>query len=103
MKKSREEILADVMLLLRPLADDWEYSGDVTQDTYLLADMGFQSLDVVVLGTAVQEHYGQVLPFPELFAEIGQRELRDISVGEWVDFINKHLNDVPSQRLEDRA
>ena len=103
MKKSREEILADVMLLLRRLADDWEYSGDVTQDTYFFADMGLQSLDVVVLGTAVQENYGQVLPFPKLFAEIGQRELRDISVGEWVDFIYKHLNDVPSQNPEDGA
>ena len=38
MKKSREEILADVMLLLRRLADDWEYGGDITEDTYLLAD-----------------------------------------------------------------
>ena len=103
MKRSHEEILADVMLLLRQLADDWEYSGDITEDTYLLADMGFESLDVVVLGTAVQERYGRVLPFPELFAEIGQRELRDISVGEWVDFIYEHLNDVPSQNLEDRA
>ena len=103
MKKSREEILADVMLLLRRLADDWEYGGDITEDTYFFADMGLQSLDVVVLGTAVQEHYGQVLPFPKLFAEIGQRELRDSSVGEWVDFIYKHLNDVPSQNPEDGA
>jgi acyl carrier protein len=103
MKRRREEILTDVKLLLRRLADDWEYGGDITQDTYLLADMGFESLDVVVLGTAVQERYGQVLPFPELFAEIGQRELRDISVGEWVDFIHQHLNDIPSQNRQDRA
>ena len=103
MQKSREEILADILLLLRRLADDWEYSGDITQDTYLLADMGFKSLDVVVLGTAVQEHYRQVLPFPELFAEIGQREVRDLSVSEWVDFIYKHLNNVPSQNSEYRA
>lgn len=103
MKKGREEILADVLLLLHRLADDWEYDGDVTEDTYLFADMGFESLDVVVLATAVQEHYGQVLPFPEFFAEIGQRELRDISVGQWVDFVYRHLNDVPSQRLEDRG
>ena len=103
MKKSREEIMEDVLLLLRRLAEDWEYSGEVTQDTFLLVDMGFKSLDVVVLGTAVQEHYGQVLPFPQLFAEIGQRELRDISVGEWVDFICKHLDDGPPQNLEESA
>lgn len=90
--KSREEILADTLLLLRRLADDWEYSGDVTQDTYLFSDMGFQSLDVVVLATALQEHYKQVLPFAEFFAEVGQRERQDISVGEWVDFMYEHLN-----------
>jgi len=92
MRKSREEILADMLLLLQQLADDWEYTGEITEDTYLLADMGLQSLDVVVLSAAVQEHYGRVLPFPEFFAEIGQRELRDVSVGEWVDFVDKHLN-----------
>lgn len=90
--RSREAILKDVLSLLRELAGDWEYHGDITQDTYLFADMGLESLDVVVLGTAVQEHYGQVLPFPEFFAEVGQRELQDISVGEWVDFVYKHLD-----------
>jgi acyl carrier protein len=89
-KKSRDEILVDVVMLLRRLADDWEYSGEITQDTQFIADMGFQSLDVVVLSAAVQEHYEQVLPFPELFAEIGQRPIPDISVGEWVDFVHKH-------------
>lgn len=103
MKRSREEILADLLLLLRGLADDWEYSGEITPDTYLLADMGFESLDVVVLSTAVQEHYGQGLPFPEFFAEIGQRQLRDVSVGEWVDFIYKYLDEVPSPKPGERA
>ena len=103
MKKSREEVLADVLLLLRGLADDWEYNGDITQDTCFLADMGLRSLDVVVLGIAVQERYKQVLPFPALFAEIGQRERRDASVGEWVDFIHTHLDDIPSPKPEDGA
>jgi acyl carrier protein len=94
MKKSREEILADVLSLLIGLADDWDYSGPITLSTYFFANLGFESLDVVVLAASVQERYGQVLPFPELFAEIGERELRDISVGEWVDFIHQHLNEV---------
>lgn len=91
MKKSREEILTEILLLLQKLANDWDYEGEITEDTCLLTDMSLGSLEVVVLGTAVQEHYRQVLPFPELYAEIGQREQRDISVGEWVDFIHKHL------------
>ena len=97
MKKTREEIKTDNLLLLRRLANDWEYSGVITEETYLLANMGFESLDVVILSAQVQEHYGQILPFTELFSEIGQREHKDISVGEWVDFIYKHLNAVPER------
>lgn len=97
MKRSHEEIQKDTLLLLWTIANDWEYSGNITRNTYFLADLGFESLDVVILSTQVQEHYGRVLPFTELFAEIGQRELKDISVGEWVDFIYRHLDTVPSQ------
>jgi acyl carrier protein len=93
MSKTREGVMADVLHLLDQLADDWEYSGEITPQTYFFAEMGFESLDIVVLATSIQEHYGQVMPFPEFFAEIGQRENRDISVGEWVDFVHKHLNE----------
>jgi acyl carrier protein len=104
MKRTREEIQADTVLLLKRLAEDWEYGGEVTEGTLFLADMGFESLDVVILSAQVQEHYRQILPFTDLFNEIGQRELKDISVGEWVDFIHKHLAEaplgVPAERAE---
>jgi len=96
MKASRDQILSDVLDLLRKLADDWEYTGEITPQTRFFADMGLGSLDVVVLGTAVQEHYKQVLPFAELFAQVGQRALPDIPVGEWVDFIHQHLDQGPA-------
>jgi acyl carrier protein len=103
MKRTREEIKTDTLLLLQRLADDWEYGGHVTEDTCLLADMGFESLDVVILSAQVQEHYGQVLPFSDLFSEIGQRERKDISVGEWVDFVHKHLDSTPAEIPPERA
>jgi acyl carrier protein len=93
MNKTREEVMGDVLHLLSQLADDWEYSGEIAPETYFFADMGFESLDIVVLATSIQEHYGRVMPFPEFFAEVGQREIRDISVGEWVDFVHQHLNE----------
>ena len=98
MRGNREEILTDINMLLRKLGDDWEYTSEISEATYLLRDMGFESLGVVALGSAVQEHYDQVIPFPELFAEIEQRELRDISVGERVDFIHEHLDEIPAPK-----
>jgi acyl carrier protein len=92
MQKSRDQVLTEILAFLGKLADDWEYSDEITEETYLLADMGLASLDVVILANALQEHYGQVFPFTEFYAEIGQRELRDVSVGEWVDFIFNNLD-----------
>jgi acyl carrier protein len=91
MRVSREDVMADVLGLLRKLAGDWEYTGEITPSTRFFADMGLASLDVVVLGTAVQEHYGRRFPFVEFFSEIGQRQMPDIPVSEWVDFIHRHL------------
>ena len=92
MIKNRKEILEDVLVALRQLAEDWEFDGAIGEETLLLTDIGLASLDLVVLANAAQQRYDQALPFPELFAELGQKETRDVSVGEWADFICEHLN-----------
>lgn len=91
MVKTREEVMADVLHLFGELANDWEYSGEITPGTLLFDDLGLQSLDVVVLATSIQQHYGRALPFADLFATMGQRGIRDISVSDWVDFVYLHL------------
>lgn len=92
MSRSREEILEDVLELLEQLAQDWDYDATVGEETRIFGDLGFESLDAVVLGTAIQEHYKQQMPFANLLAEVGQREVRDLSVAELVDFIDAHLD-----------
>jgi acyl carrier protein len=88
----QESITADVLGLLSQLARDWEYSGEISPETFLFADLGFESIDAVVLASYVQDHYQRQLPFPELLAELGRREVKDISIGELVEFIHYHLN-----------
>jgi acyl carrier protein len=92
-----QQVLNDVLNLMTELAGDWEYSGEITPDTRLLADLSMESLGLVVLGTAIQEHYGR-LPFSEFLADIGQRptEERDLSIGELVEFICRHKVSVTS-------
>ncbi|MEO8592215.1 MAG: phosphopantetheine-binding protein [Candidatus Solibacter sp.] len=87
-----EIIQADVLKLLHELARDWEYSGEITPDTWLFGDLGFESIDAVVLASFVQEHYGRTFPFPQLLAEIGQREVKDLRISELVAFMHQHLN-----------
>lgn len=93
---SRETILADVLELVNQLAEDWEYSGTISPETYLFADLGFESIDAVVLASFVQERYQRQFPFPELLAELGRREVKDIRLGELVEFIHQHLDGTPT-------
>jgi acyl carrier protein len=89
--KSDPEVLAGLLELLDELKGDWEYEGEITQETYFISDLGLESLDIVVLSTMIQQQYGR-LPFPEYFDEIAQRpvDVRDVSVAELVDFVCRH-------------
>jgi acyl carrier protein len=89
--KSDPEVLAGLLELLDELKGDWEYEGEITPETFFIADLGLESLDIVVLSTMIQQQYGR-LPFPEYFDEIAQRpvDVRDVSVAELVDFVCRH-------------
>ena len=91
---SREAVLDTVLKTLIQLADDWEYSKEITPNTFFVADLGLESIDLVVLGATIQKHYNQTLPFAEFLAEIGQREVRDIRIDEFVEFVYQHLNNM---------
>lgn len=84
-------VLDGILSLLDELKGDWEFAGDITPDTCFVADLGLESLEIVVLATMIQQQYGR-LPFPEWFDEIGQRpvEERDVSVAELVSFVCDH-------------
>ena len=91
MKTSRQEILDYVLKTLEDLAQDWDQTDAVTEKTLLFSELGFESLDAVVLGTNIQDHFDTQMPFSELLVEIGEQQ-RDLSVGELVDFIDTHVS-----------
>ena len=79
------------MRLLDQLSEDWDYDEEITGATWLFSDLGFQSLDAVVLGNTLQERFGRPIPFADLLVAIGQRPVNDVTVDEWVDFTTKSL------------
>lgn len=87
---TRAEILDDVARLL---ADHLGVppSTPIDEKTRFFADLGLASIDAVVLGEAIRAHYPRPVPFEELMAEIGRRADRDMSIGELVAFLDKHL------------
>jgi acyl carrier protein len=91
-------VLAGILDLLDELAGDWEYDGEIGFDTRFIADLGLESLEIVVLGTMIQQRYGR-LPFAEYLDELGQRtvEERDVSVAELAEFVCEHRQPVPEE------
>ncbi len=91
MKQTRDDIQEYVLATLQELCQDWDYSRPVGPSSLLFTELGLESLDAVVLGTTIQEHFHKPLPFAELLSEIG-REQRDLSIRELVDFVDRNLN-----------
>jgi acyl carrier protein len=87
---AKAEILGDIASILSTQLGV-QSSGSVDLETRFFADLGLASIDAVVLGEAIQNHYNRPLPFNDLMAEIGRRTDRDVSIGELVAFVSEHL------------
>ena len=75
---------------MQDLCQDWDYAEPVGPESLLFTGLGMESLDAVVLCTAIQEHYRITMPFAELLAEIGQKQ-RDLSIAELAEFVGQHV------------
>jgi acyl carrier protein len=91
MNMTQQDIEAFVFGRLEAAKADWDYEEPIHGTTLIFRELGLRSLDVVILGVAIQEFVGQQLPFEQLFAELGEAQ-RDLSVQELVDFVARHVN-----------
>lgn len=91
MNPSREQILQYILHVLEELRADWDLAVSIGPGSCLVGDLGFESLDLVVMGTSIQEHYQAQIPFVEFLAAIGQRAKRDATVEELVEFVYRQL------------
>jgi len=90
MINTNSEVLDTVIEMISRSAGDWEYSGPISAETYLLADLGYESLDLVVLGTVIEERYGR-MAFAEFLAGLGQRAVHDVTIEEIAEFVCEHI------------
>jgi acyl carrier protein len=68
-----------------------EYSGAIGPQTLFFADLGMMSIDAVVLGEALEKHYGRRFPFPQFLAGLAQRGAQDLPIGELAEFLHRNL------------
>jgi acyl carrier protein len=93
LSRGREAILRDLVQLLTDMTQDWDlnFSGGITGGTRLTADLGFESIDAVMLIGEIQRLYGRKdLPFERLFLVNG-KYVDDVQVATVADFLTEHL------------
>ena len=91
---SQEAILGDVVEILKNMTSEWDVGldGPMGAETKLIADLGFESIDVVQFIVAIQEKYKRRdLPFEQLVMVDG-RYVDEIAVNDTVTFLHRHLN-----------
>ncbi|MCK9419579.1 MAG: acyl carrier protein [Nitrospirae bacterium] len=91
---SAETIQSGLTGILKEMTADWDlfYSGDIGADTKLIEELGFESIDIVQLVVAIQEHFKRRdFPFEELLMADG-RYVDEITVRDTVSFLHGHLN-----------
>ncbi len=87
-------VLNDLTNILADLTADWETSLDapIGPQTRLIGDLSFESIDVVHLITAIEEHYGRRdLPFEEVMMQDG-KYVDEVTVGQLSEFLASHLS-----------
>jgi acyl carrier protein len=91
---SRAEIDAGVVWILEEMTSDWDldFEGGVGSGTRLIADLAFESIDVVQFVVALEERFGcRGLPFEQLLMSDG-RYVDDLTVAQVAAFLDAHLN-----------
>ncbi|MCR9092004.1 acyl carrier protein [Algiphilus sp.] len=85
-----EAILQRLKDVLEDFIEDWdiELGEEIGRDTLLLADLEFESIDIIQLVVAIEETFGKrKLPFEQVLMKDG-RYVDDLSVGAIADFLH---------------
>lgn len=88
---TRVVIRDDVVKVLKQVRDDVQFSTEVTEQTGLFRDLGFESIDAVALGSMLEEHYNRSLPFAQFLTKAKEENVDDITVGRLVTFLMSSL------------
>ena len=91
-KLTRDQVRSALIRLLKEAREDWDDSIVVTDATGIFRELGFESIDAIGLGSALEEHFGGVLPFPEFMSKARDAHVHDITVGMVLDFLMQNID-----------
>jgi acyl carrier protein len=88
-----DQYVQDTIEMLQELTSDWDTDLDtqINPATSIVNDLGFESLDVVYLVTAIEQRYGRRdLPFEQLLMVDG-RYVDDLTVTQIAEFLQRNI------------
>jgi len=80
------KIVQTIAGMIRELKED-NPPETINANSLLFADLSIESIDLVVLNELVEQHFQCDFPFTDFMAELGREDQRDVSVGQFADFI----------------
>jgi acyl carrier protein len=89
-----QTVFRELVDILNDVPTEWDrgLNAEIGRETKLVADLNFDSVDVVQLAIAIEEQFRRrKLPFEKLLMVDGHY-VDDVSVGQLVDFLVVHLN-----------
>jgi acyl carrier protein len=87
---SYEQIVKDLADILRDFQGR-QYMGEIGPETLFFEDLGFVSIDAIVLAEKLEEHYHQEFPFREFLLELRNTEVLDIQIGQLAAFLHRNM------------
>ena len=88
-----DRVTAELAGVLRNFQDR-EYSGPIGRETMFFGDLGFASIDAVVLGETLETHFGRKFAFDKFLQGLAKSGAQDIRLGELADFLSAQLQNV---------
>jgi len=90
---TRDEIERDLIAILTDMTADWDLSfdGGIGPDTRLMADLAFESIDVVQLVVAIEAHVKRRHLHDEKLLMSDGRYVQELQVKDIADFLVQQL------------
>ena len=88
---TKEAIRTDLLRIVRDLREDWDWSIEITDETGIFRQLGFESIDVVALGSMLEEHFDCTLPFADFLTRAKENQVHDITVGDVLELLVENL------------
>lgn len=88
-----DQYVQDTIEMLQELTSGWDTDreGQIDANTSIVQDLGFESLDVVYLVTAIEQRYSRRdLPFEQLLMVDG-RYVDDLTVTQIAEFLQRNV------------